>query len=265
MGRVTTISWTNSTWNPWQGCRKISPGCQNCYAEALAKRRGTDFSVIRPTKGFAFNIPLQLQRRVDRGELPKGHMVFTCSMSDFFIQQADPWRQAAWATMMHCPGLTFQILTKRPGRMAWWANTVLPSQGLKWPDHIWAGTSVESAKYLPRLSVLARVPAKVRFVSFEPLLETGYMDIDPYAFTCVCGQAPCVCTGLSFQWAIIGGESGPGHRSMEMDTMLSLVGQCRHLGIAVFVKQDSGRFPGLRGRISDALWEMKEIPGQPKQ
>ena len=173
------------------------------------------------------------------------------AMSDFFIRQSDPWQEEAWALMLACTHLTFQVLTKRPGYMAAWAQTH------PWPAHIWAGTSVESAKYLPRLDVLARVPAKIRFASFEPLL--GPLNIKSWLYRCVCREKPCTCKGLTIQWAIIGAESGPGARPCDVAWIRDIVTQCQAAGVAVFVKQDSGRLPGSQGRIPDELW-LKEFP-----
>ena len=145
-------------------------------------------------------------------------MVFVCSMSDLF-HPAVPW-DFLWCifiTMRDAPHI-FQVLTKRPGRMAAFAKN-LPY----WPSNIWAGVSVETAQYLARLDVLARVPAKVRFVSCEPLL--GPLDLRPW----LAGPGPA--------WVIIGGESGPNARPLDLNWVRDILHQCREAGVPVFVKQ----------------------------
>src|SRR2546425_12201725 len=109
MGENTNISWTNHTWNPWQGCRKVSPGCKHCYAERLVEdRMGRDFKEIRRSSLTTFNTPLRWKEKA---------FVFTCSISDFFIEEADAWRDEAWEIIRQTPYLTYQILTKRPERI----------------------------------------------------------------------------------------------------------------------------------------------------
>jgi len=151
--------------------------------------------------------------------------------------------------------------------MAWWAERH------EWPDHIWAGTSVESAKYLPRLDVLARISAKVRFVSAEPLL--GPLELRPYMgcaeccnnddrdIVCGCGNIDDPTNGIDprgLNWIIVGGESGPGHRPMQLSWLEDIAKQCKAAGVPLFVKQDSGPRPGQQGRIPDALWSRREMP-----
>lgn len=229
MGETTKIAWTDSTWNPWIGCSEVSPGCDNCYARAAMKRYGHPWELTRTTMVSVY-APFQWK---------EPRRIFTCSWSDFFHPYVpEEWQQEAWGIMLATPQHTYQVLTKRPGRMAWWAER----HG--WPEHIWAGVTVESAKYLPRLDVLARVPAKVRFVSCEPLLEA--LDLRPYT------------TLLNL--VIVGGESGPHHRPMQVEWVRDLVSQCREAGVKCFVKQASGPRPGMQGDLPDDLWAVKEIP-----
>ena len=151
-------------------------------------------------------------------------MVFTCSMSDLFHSQV-PWSFIidVFSIMEATPQHIYQILTKRPGRMAYFANHVLPLLGYQWPANVWAGTSVESQKYAPRLDVLARVPAKVRFVSAEPLLEST--DLSPWLQNGV------------LHWVIVGGESGPRARPIRIEWVSSLKVQCQKATVPLFVKQ----------------------------
>ncbi|MDP2661341.1 MAG: DUF5131 family protein [Dehalococcoidia bacterium] len=270
MGKTTPIAWTDNTLNLWWGCKKVSPGCTNCYAERLSKQFGKEFDV--PWRTSAANWAQAYKWNREAWQSGKPVHVFVNSMSDFFDNRVPvEWREEAWALMLACTHLTFQVLTKRPGYMPAWAKTH------PWPEHIWAGTSVESAKYLPRLTVQARVPAKTRFVSFEPLL--GPMgDLKPWFYKCVCGARPlprnfgqlasaaprrpvdCTCKGLTVQQAIIGGESGPGHRPMEIAWLEDIATQCKAAGVLVFVKQAAAIRPGQQEDIPDALWKLKEMP-----
>jgi protein gp37 len=166
--------------------------------------------------------------------LKKPQRIFVCSMGDLFHPRV-PWEFIAqvFAVMMRCSQHEFQVLTKRPGRMAHFANVFWPNQGrglgldpmyeCGWPSNVWAGTSVESAKYLHRLDVLARVPAKVRFVSLEPLL--GHVDLEMDHWLDV------------LHWVILGSESGPNRRPIDEDWVRSIRDQCNAAGVPFFYKQ----------------------------
>ncbi len=200
----TSIQWTNKTWNPWHGCHKISPGCKNCYMFSDKKRYGQDPNVVVRSK-TTFNAPLKWADPA---------LVFTCSWSDWFIEEADEWREEARDIILRTPHLIYQILTKRPERAPRWIPQV--------PDpNVWLGVSVEDVKYgLPRIDMLRELPAAVRFLSIEPLLEdVGQLDL----------------TGI--HWVIIGGESGPGARGLNLSWVESMVAQCKAAGVACFVKQ----------------------------
>ena len=232
MAKSTAIALWDATWNPWMGCSKVSPGCLNCYAERVMSRSGKNFNTVTRSRS-TFYAPLKWKE-------PK--RIFTCSWSDFFHKQADPWREEAWKIMLEANWHTYMILTKRPGLAVSWARQY------HWPDHIWIGTSIESAKYLPRLAVLNRVPAKVRFVSVEPLLKPLLVDFNSSRYF----------YGIS--WVIIGGESGPNHRVMPLSAMEGIITFCQWSRLPIFVKQDSGPRPGMQGRIPDRLWALKQIP-----
>lgn len=228
----TRIAWTEETWNPVTGCRKVSPGCDHCYAERLTQRWGGDFRqvTLHPER---LDRPLSWRR-------PR--LVFTCSMADLFCEYVPlPFICQVFDRMIWAPQHTFQILTKRPGRMV----AVARAYGGGWPCNAWAGVSVESTKYLPRLDVLARVPAAVRFVSCEPLL--GPLDLRPWF------------SGI-LSWVIVGGESGPGYRPMLVQWVQDIAAQCHEAGVPLFVKQDSGAVPGKQGRLPDMLWGLKQMP-----
>ena len=226
MSETTAIEWCTSTWNPWQGCTKVSPGCDLCYAEALSRRWGKDFTTLHRSADATFYAPL-------RWKTPR--KIFTCSISDFFHKQADPWREEAWEIILKTPQHTYQILTKRPGLMVAWAKTH------PWPEHVWAGTSVENQKYAPRLDVLARVPAKVRFVSVEPML--GPVDLQEWLGlhgnrdTDGLSEFDAPMLEPAINWVIAGGESGPGARPAHPDWFRSLAKQCKAAGVPFFFKQ----------------------------
>ena len=229
MGEHTKISWTQATWNPWIGCRKISQGCANCYMYTAQKRYGNDPTIIRRTSPSTFNSPLKWRDK---------RLVFTCSWSDFFISEADQWRSDAWEIIRNTRHI-YQILTKRP--MA--AHTRVPSD---WGDgwaNVWLGVTVENAEARGRFFDLLNMPAKLRFLSVEPML--GPVDISIY-------------TDLP-DWVICGGESGPGARPMNIQWARDLRNQCAKYGIPFFFKQVGGRGLDHGGDLLDGL-EHKEFP-----
>jgi protein gp37 len=229
----TKIAWTHKTWNPWIGCEHVSPGCDNCYMYTDMRRYGRNPEVVKRTSPATFNQPLKWARDASV------RWIFTCSWSDFFISDADEWREDAWEIIRHTPELTYQILTKRPVLIP----RRLPADwGDGWRNCL-LGVTVESREYLSRLDVLRKIPAAVRFISFEPLLDDlGEIDL------------------RGFQWAIIGGESSSKRRSCEVEWIYSAIQQCKAAGVAVFVKQDSASRPGQQGRLSDDVWAVKDFP-----
>lgn len=249
MGETTGISWTDHTWNTAVGCRKVDPLCKNCYAETLVENRmRRDFSVVTRTAPATFNAPLKWAK-----ESP-GTKVFANSISDFFIEEQDAWRAEAWDIIKRTPELTYQILTKRAERIKENLPTISTGEGTNYYDPSWpwpnvwlgasAGTQLGVDKRVPELLA---VPAKVHFLSCEPLL--GELDISSFLRTDTPGS----------RWLIAGGESGPDRRDMDLAWLTSLVDQCRAAGVPVFVKQDTGLRPGTQGRIPDAYW-LKEFP-----
>lgn len=234
MSKNSAIEWTGSSWNPWSGCTKVTAGCDNCYMFTLKKRWGKDPERVERSK-TTFSDPL-------RWKAPE--LIFTCSMSDFFHVDADPWRDEAWEIIRNTPQHTYQILTKRPGRI----HRHLPAD---WGDgypHVWLGTTVENQKSVHRAWRIGDIPARVHFISAEPLLS--FID-----FANAEGKSALD----RIQWVIVGGESGPGYRPMNLDWAQCVVDQCAEKGVKVFMKQDSGPKAGMRGRIPDELW-LKEYP-----
>ena len=224
----SSIEWTDETWNPVTGCTRISPGCDHCYMFALYPRlKGMG------VPGYESN-PTDVQLHPGRLRVPlewkKPRRIFVNSMSDVFHPSV-PFEFVlemflVMAEAVKERGHVFQVLTKRPGRaVAWWeANRCHFPDG--WPPNIWAGTSVESQKYAPRITVLERLPAPVRFASAEPLLER--IDLSPWL------------NRGAISWVIVGGESGPGARPMDLDWVRDLRDQSNNAGVAFFLKQLGG-------------------------
>jgi protein gp37 len=225
MGEQTAISWTDATWNPWRGCDKVSPGCAHCYAEReYARYKLGPFDVVTRCSPTTFRAPLKWR---------EPRLVFTCSWSDWFHPAADEWREEAWDIIRRTPQHTYQILTKRPEQMMGTGVPWGPS-GDPWPN-VWLGVSIENERFTNRASILRTIPAAVRFLSLEPLL--GPLRVP-----------------FGMDWVIVGGESGPDFRPMDLDWLRSVVEQCRAEGVPVWVKQDAGLLSGRRGRIPEDLW-----------
>jgi protein gp37 len=241
MAQGSSIEWTESTWNPVTGCTKISPGCKHCYAERMAIRLQ---AMGQPNYERGFEVSLQEHML----ELPltwkKPQTVFVNSMSDLFHKEVpDDFIRRVFDVMSRASWHTFQVLTKRAER--------LQSLGrdLEWPDNVWAGVSVETRKYLERIDCLRKVPARVRFISFEPLLQRlGEIDL------------------TSIDWVIVGGESGPGARPMDQSWVVEIREQCLEAGVPFFFKQWGGVNKKKAGRLLDGrTWEglpLKDIPAR---
>ena len=245
----SSIEWTDETWNPVTGCTRVSPGCDHCYMFALYPRlRAMGVPGYETAPDDVRMLPERLQAPLS---WKRPRHVFVNSMSDVFHPRV-PFEFALdmFSTMQEASsryGHVFQILTKRPGRaVAWWERHK-DSFPDGWPANVWMGTSVESEKYTPRLTVLARLPAPIRFVSAEPLLER--IDLKPWL-----GNG-------SLQWVIVGGESGAGARPMDIDWVRDLRDQSVEAGVAFFVKQLGGarnKRGGDAAMVDGRLW--REMP-----
>ncbi len=223
MSATTGIEWTDATWNPWRGCHKVSPACAHCYMFREQTRYGQDPNrVVRASKS-TFDAPLYWNE-------PK--KIFTCSWSDFFIEEADAWREDAWEIIAGTPQHTYQILTKRPERI----------EDEDYAPNVWFGVSVENARYYSRIATLQKIRCSVRFLSIEPLL--GPMTDLPL-------------DGIS--WVIVGGESGPNFRPLNLDWVRDIREHCLEKGIAFFFKQHSALQPKRLGRLLDGR-EWNEFP-----
>jgi protein gp37 len=303
MSNETAIGWTDFSSNPikyrnietgkaaW-ACVKKSAGCLNCYSEALALRwnKGQAFSRPNIDKVVPFVDDKELKRLATDPKL-SGKRVFIGDMTDIFGSWvSDDFLDRLFAAFAWRQDVTFQLLTKRPERMAAWFRETfqfhrtdggigfhgrqervfdamqedeyadpnndadwMPDGSYKWPGwplpNVWIGTSVENqAAADERIPHLLATPAVVRFLSCEPLLgPLNLFDCDDHT-----GKLTGVAAGID--WVIVGGESGPRHRPMNMDWLTDIVEQCRWAFVPVFVKQDSGQYPGKQGRIPDALY-----------
>jgi protein gp37 len=225
------IEWTDATWNPVRGCTKVSPGCLHCYAETFAERfRGV------PGHPFEFGFDLRLvpEKLGDPIRWGTSRMIFVNSMSDLFHEKVpDDYIVSVARVMAAANWHTYQILTKRAERM-----TSLLKDKLRFvaeQQHIWWGVSVENRKHgLPRIELLRKSPAQIRFLSIEPLLEH---------------LGPINLRGIN--WAIVGGESGPGARPMNADWVRDIRSQCKRAGVAFFFKQWGGVRKSETGRSLD--------------
>ena len=246
----SSIEWTDDTWNPVTGCTRVSPGCDHCYMFALYPRlRGMGVPGYETSPDEVRLLPERLQTPLS---WKKPRRVFVNSMADVFhpkvhfdfvLQMFSVMEEAADKR-----GHIFQVLTKRPGRAVGWWKMYQQHFRDGWPPNIWMGTSVESQKYAPRLTVLERIPAPVRFVSAEPLLER--LDLSPWL------------KSRAVNWVIVGGESGPGARPMDLNWVRDLRDQSTSAGVAFFLKQLGGvrnKRGGDEAVIDDGrLW--REMP-----
>lgn len=247
MGTNSKIEWTEATWNPVAGCSIISPGCTNCYAMRMAKRLDamgqekyaglTRMSGGRPKWNGLM--------RLDEASLDiprswrQGRMIFVNSMSDLFHEDVPlHFIQRVFGVMRDCRHHTFQVLTKRSGRLK---NI---SADLQWSPNIWMGVSVENSDYTYRIGNLRSCGASVKFLSLEPLIgDVGEMNLK------------------GIDWAIAGGESGPGARYMDPAWVRSIRDQCVASSVAFHFKQWGGVNKKKTGRMLDGrTWD--ELPSQ---
>ena len=231
MAQASSIEWTNATWNPVTGCTKISPGCKHCYAERMARRLRA-MGQPRYRDGFKVTLQPDVVQQPLRWRRPR--MIFVNSMSDLFHKSVpDAFIAQCFDVMETASQHTFQVLTKRPERVARMVRS------LPWPKNVWMGTSIENADYLGRIDSLTRVPATVRFLSLEPLL----------------GPLPQLPLD-GIHWVIVGGESGPGARPMDANWVFDIRDQCVQQGVPFFFKQWGGVNKKKAGRQLDGrLWD----------
>lgn len=219
----SNINWTDHTWNPWVGRRHVSAECDHCYADFLVtKRMGKDFGAVRRTKTWRDPIKWNARAPELQEKLGRRVRVFCASLTDFFIQDADQSREEAWNVIRECANLDFLILTKRPRLIP----SRLPADWDNGYPNVWLGTTCGVRPSYPRIDDLRKIPAAVRFISAEPLLESLH-DIDL----------------AGIHWLIAGGESGSGFRPMKDEWALELRDRCREQGVAFHFKQHSAFRP----------------------
>lgn len=231
MATSSSIEWTEATWNPVTGCTKVSEGCRNCYAAKMAKRL---HAMNNPRYSNEFNVTLHH----DLIELPlkwkTPRRIFVNSMSDLYHKDVPlEFIEKVFQTMVKAHWHTFQILTKRSERL------VEISSQLPWPANVWQGVSVEDDKVLSRVDHLRSVPAKVKFLSIEPLIgpieKLNLLDIN---------------------WVIVGGESGPGSRPINVEWVRSIRDECIANSVPFFFKQWGGVQKHRTGRsLDDRTWD----------
>lgn len=236
MSTKSSIEWTESTWNPLTGCTKISPGCKHCYAERMAHRLQ---AMGQPNyrNGFALTLHPHTLGMPLRWKTPQ--MIFVNSMSDLFhedvpldyiLQIFNIMEMASWHT--------FQVLTKRSERLLEF------NPGIKWPNNVWMGVSVETTKYRFRIDHLRRTGAAIKFLSLEPLLGP-LPDLDL----------------THIDWVIVGGESGPHARPLQESWVVDIRDQCQDAKIPFFFKQWGGVRKKRTGRLLQGrTWD--ELPHQ---
>jgi protein gp37 len=235
MAQATEIEWTDATWNPITGCKKIGAGCDNCYAARFAER-------WRGIQGHPYEQGFDLRLWPTRIGQPlqwrKPRLIFVNSMSDLFHKNVPKtFIDAIFETMERADQHIYQVLTKRSSLMTRYVNQRYKHSPV--PSHIWLGVSIEDGEHLGRLNHLKQANATVRFISFEPLLgPIGKVNLD----------------GIS--WAIVGGESGPNARAMSPDWARELRDQCGEQDVAFFFKQWGGPRPKSGGRLLDGeTWD----------
>lgn len=235
MGYKSDIEWTETTWNPVTGCTKVSSGCKFCYAERFSERfRGV------PNHPFeqGFDLKLHPERLDQPFRWRRPRLVFVNSMSDLFHELIPThFILQVFEVMRACSEHTFQVLTKRPIQALRFfseTNTVAP-------ENVWVGVSVESQRYSERVNSLRQIPARVRFLSCEPLLGRLRLNL------------------TEIDWVIVGGESGPRSRPVDPSWVRDIRQQCQSRGVPFFFKQWGGRNKKRAGRVLDGrTWD--EMP-----
>ena len=296
MGEQTAIAWTDHTFNPWWGCERVSPGCQHCYAETFAKRTGHDVWGKTADRRFFGDKHWDEPLRWDRAAAEAGRpaLVFCSSMADVFEDRPElvEHRDRLFDLIDATPHLIWQLLTKRIGKV----RLLLPERWLSrreefgeqdvWtgPPNVWIGTTVEDQQRAERLWWLVSLPVPVRFVSCEPLLERVDLTRIPLPRTdhadsefaprlnALTGHVigPDDVLPHRVDWVIVGGESGPGHRPLDLDAARTIRDHCSgkvcdlwgvndRLPVPFFFKQVGGRTPTAGGDLLDGV-QIKQFP-----
>ena len=259
MGAETAIGWCDCTFNPWWGCVEVSPECDRCYARTWATfTRHAVWGKDAPRRFFGdkhWDEPFRWNRAAERDG--RRRRVFCASMADVLEErddevgrQLDQARLRLWGVIATTPRLDWILLTKRAGAMA----RLIPEEIRALPN-VWPGVTCGDPSSLWRVEKLLALPcAGPRWVSAEPLLDR--VDLRPY----LAGFRQPTGARRAVSWVVTGGESGPGHRQMNLAWLETLADDCHAAGVPIFVKQDSGPKAGKHGRIDDALWGRKAWP-----
>lgn len=216
MAQDSKIGWTDHTHNFWWGCNKVSEECRHCYIAPIMRRGGRE-PFDGPIRTVNWRNPLRWNRAAKATQLRL--RIFTCSMSDFFHPGADQWRDEAWNLIRECDWLDWLILTKRPELI----EDRLPDDWHNGYDNVWLGVTAGCQASLERIEILTEIPAAIRFVSAEPLLED--LDFTPYL--------------NEIQWVITGCERARkgNRRLMDLDWVRAIQHQCDTAGVPHFFKQ----------------------------
>ena len=240
MADKSAIEWTDATWNPVTGCTKVSPGCDNCYAERFSER----FRDV-PNHPFekGFDLTLRPERLLQPLAWMKPRMIFVNSMSDLFHKEiSESYISMVFDTMEKADWHIYQVLTKRSSLLRKFINDRYPDA--KAPPHMWFGVSVESDQAVSRIGHLRQTNVAVRFLSIEPLIgPIRRLDL------------------RTIDWVIVGGESGPGARPINRHWVLDIRDQCLRAKVAFFFKQWGGRSPKAGGRLLEGK-EWNQFPSQ---
>lgn len=270
MAEDSAIAWTDHTFNPWMGCTKVSPACDHCYAEALGKRTGRvqwgDDAERVPTSDAYWRNPVKWNAKAREAGRPA--LVFCASMADVFEDrlELDPWRARLFELIEETPHLIWLLLTKRPENVNRMTKPGIWPYGL--PMNAWIGTTVEDQQRAnERIPALLEIDAPVRFLSMEPLLGAvdlfdvgiGFDCLDPTDTGWETNGPEGFRPGPTVGWVIVGGESGPGHRPLNLEHAYRLREQCAMRRVPFFFKQDSGPYAGRAGRAAD-LVAIRQFP-----
>lgn len=259
MAENSGISWTHNTFNFWRGCRKIAPECEKCYiTRPVQGRLIAEWGKVERSANWSEPFTWE-QKCTATGEAKR---IFTCSYSDFFIREADLWRPLAWDVIKHTPHLAWLILTKRHERIA----THLPDDWGEGYKNVWLGVSTGCKQTLNKMDTLRKIPAAVRFVSCEPLLEDISKDInlDGFGWVIVGGESG---SGTEYLWDAAADwkaelKNGEGRRTMRYGWAAALRDKTTAAGLPFFFKQTSAPRPGYGANALDGqLWH--EFPAAP--
>jgi len=229
------MEWTEATWNPVTGCSKISPGCEHCYAERMAKRL-QKAGQPNYARGFKLTVHEHTLFLPMRWKSPR--LIFVNSMSDLFHKEvSSEFIQKVFSVMNRARWHTYQILTKRSHRL------MRMDKELRWNENIWMGVSVETQEYAFRIDHLRQTKALLKFISIEPMLGP--------------------LRGLNLEgidWVIVGGESGPGARPLRLEWVLEVRDQCLKEGVPFFFKQWGGINKKRAGRtLEGRTWDQMPL------